>query len=122
MLSGYIMLPSPLPRYIRAGLIETFEVKHSDFLSGRGVTNPAFTGSVAELDSEFVTHVRPFLIALLAAWSWSMLRNLWYFNILFLGEGVGEDPVGWSCAEAGSRQDSSLQRLDPLLQGLCQHP
>ena len=25
---------------------------------GRGVTNPAFTGSVAELDSEFVTHVR----------------------------------------------------------------
>ena len=26
--------------------------------SGRGVTNPAFTGSIAELDSEFVTHVR----------------------------------------------------------------
>ena len=83
MLSGYIMLPSPLPRYIRAGLIETFEVKHSDFLSGRGVTNPAFTGSVAELDSEFVTHVRPFLLAVLA-WSSSIFGVSRAFYEMFI--------------------------------------
>ena len=33
------------------------------------MTNPSFTGSVAELDSEFVTHVRLFLITVVI-WSW----------------------------------------------------
>ena len=32
---------------------------------GRGVTNPAFTGSVAELDAEFVTHVKQLVEILL---------------------------------------------------------